>query len=232
VQAPPSSPRPGRARRTFEAIYELGYQALRILVLLFFRPLFLVRRVGPPPELPAGPLIVCANHASYLDPVFLQLAIRRRVVFVMTNDFYVLPAGRWFFRAARAIPVASGRLARRGLEAAVGQLREGRVVGIFPEGRLSPDGSLDRPQRGVSVLARMGSAPILPAGMFGNHRAWSRDARWGRRADVRIAFGPLIPPPNSTPPGREAEREYARRIMTAVAEAREVARGVGRSQVP
>ena len=229
---PPSTPKPGFLRRLWEGVYGLGYEALRVVILLFLRPLFQIRRVGPQPKLPPGPLIVCANHASYLDPVFLQLVIRRRVVFVMTNDFYVLPSMRWFFWAARAIPVASGRLAKTGLERALGQLRQGRIVGIFPEGRLSPDGSLSRPQRGVSLLARMGRAPILPAGLFGNHRAWPRGAAWGRRSDVRVAFGPLIPPPDSTPPGREAERTYARRIMAAVAEAREMARAGGRSQAP
>lgn len=230
---PPSTPpEPGPLRRVLGGVYELGYQGLRALVLFFFRPLFLVRRVGPEPKLPDGPVIVCANHASYFDPVFLQLMLPQRVVFVMTNDFYVLPLGRWFFWAARAIPVASGRLAKTGLERALLELRKGRAVGIFPEGRLSPDGSLGRPQRGVSLLARMGPAAILPAGIFGNHRAWPRGASWGRRSDVRIAFGPLIPPPDSTPPGREAERAYARQIMDAIAKAREVAREGGRSQAP
>lgn len=230
--SPPPTPRPGLLRRAVEGAYELGYGALRVVVLMFFRPLFLVRRVGPLPAFPPGPLIVCANHASYFDPVFLQLVIRRRIVFVMTNDFYVLPAGRWFFWAARAIPVASGRLAKTGLERALVQLRKGRVVGIFPEGRLSVDGSLSRPQRGVALLARMAQAHVLPVGMFGNHRAWSRDARWGRRSDVRIAFGAPIPPPAPAPLGREAERAYARTIMSAVAEAREIARLAGHSPIP
>ena len=229
---PPSPPSPGFVGRALEGAYELAYGALRIVILLFFRPLFLVRRVGPMPALPPGPLIVCANHASYFDPAFLQLVIRRRIVFVMTNDFYVLPSGRWFFWAARAIPVATGRLAKTGLERALVQLRKGRVVGIFPEGRLSPDGEIGRPQRGVALLARMARAHILPAGMFGNYRTWSRDAKWAKRSDVRIAFGPLIPPPDPTPPGREAERAYARRIMAAVAEAREMARAGGRSPHP
>ena len=229
---PPPPPNPGALRRAVEGAYDLGYGALRVVVLLFFRPLFLVRRVDPLPAFPPGPLIVCANHASYFDPVFLQLVIRRRIVFVMTNDFYVLPAGRWFFWAARAIPVASGRLAKTGLERALLQLRKGRIIGIFPEGRLSPDGSLTRPQRGDALLARMGRAHILPVGMFGNHRTWSRDARWARRSDVRIAFGSPIPPPEPAPPGREAERAYAQRIMHAVAEARERARAAGYSPIP
>ena len=78
----------------------------------------------------------------------------------------------------------------------------------------------------------MGRAPILPAGMFGNLRTWSRDATWLKRSDVRIAFGPLLSPPPPIPIGREAERAYARTIMAAVAKARETARSTGRSTVP
>ena len=230
--APPPPPPTSIRTRYWDAVYELGYGTLRVFVLLFFRPLFLIRRVGPEPELPPGPVIVCANHSSYFDPVFLQLLIRRRIVFMMTNDFYAKASGRWFFWAARAIPVATGRRAKVGLERALGQLRRGRIVGIFPEGRLSPDGSIGRPQRGVSLLARMGRAPVLPAGIFGNHRTWPRGAVWGRRSDVRVAFGPLLDPPGATPPGREAERAFARRIMAAIAEARERARSGGHSQVP
>jgi len=232
VLAPTTPREAGPLRRLFEVGYEVAYQALRAAVLQFFRPLFLVRRVGSAPRLPPGPLILCANHASYLDPALLQLVLRRRIVFVMTNDFYSRPLARWFFRATRAIPVATGRLAKIGLDRALAHLRAGGVVGIFPEGRLSPDGSLAPPQRGVSVLARMGRAPILPAGMFGNLRTWPRDATWMRRSDVRVAFGPLLPPPPPIPIGREAERAYARNIMTAVAKAREIARSAGRSAVP
>jgi 1-acyl-sn-glycerol-3-phosphate acyltransferase len=221
----------------FRPIWNVGfalvYGVLRIALLLVFRPYCLVRRVGPRPPLPEGGWILCANHASYLDPVFLQLVVHRRVVFVMTNDFYSRRWGRWFFRLVGAIPVGSGRLAREGLEKMVRHLRQGQPLAIFPEGRLSTDGTLSEPQRGVAMIARMGQASILPAGIYGNLRAWPKGTRWMRRSDVRIAFGPLMPPPAAyPPPGRQEERAYAARIMIAVAEARERARLAGRGAHP
>jgi 1-acyl-sn-glycerol-3-phosphate acyltransferase len=120
-----------------------------------------------------------------------------------------------------------------GLERALVQLQRGQAVGIFPEGRLSLDGELTRPERGVAILARMAQAPVLPLGIYGNRRAWPRGAPWVRRSDVRVAFGPLIPPPPAHPaPGREEERAFARRIMAAVAEARERARKTGHGAPP
>ena len=230
---PPLTPLPsGLLNRIWDWAYGLGYGALRATVLLVFRPLFLVRRVGPPPAVPDGGWILCANHASYLDPAFLQLVLEHRIVFVMTIDFYARPWGRWFFRLVGAIPVASGRLAKQGLEKAVRLLRKGTPIAIFPEGRLSPDGAFSAPQRGVAVIARMGRAPILPAGIYGNLSAWPKGAPRPRRSDVRIAFGPLLDPPVAQPPGRQEERAYTKRIMDAVAQARELARSTGNGARP
>ena len=174
------------------------------------------------PKLPDGPFIVCANHASYLDPLFIQMILERRIIFVMTNRFYRRPAGRWFFRLVGAIPVGTGRLARDGLERAIALLRQGQSIGIFPEGRLSPDGSFGPAGRGVAIMSRMGRAPVLPLGIDGNLRAWPKGRTWMRRADVRIRAGSLLPPP--TGQTREEERRVARDVMAAIAEAREQAR--------
>lgn len=228
--APDRPTPPGVLGRAWNWLYEYGYQALRALVLLLARPLFLVRRVGNAPTLPDGPLIVCANHASYLDPGFIQVVLDRRLVFVMTNDFYKRWPARWFFKLVRAIPVGSGRLAHQGIERAVSLLRDGQAIGIFPEGRLSPDGSLGPARRGVAILARMGHAPVVTLGLDGNRQAWPRGSPWFSRANVRVAIGETLPPPPAHPaPGREEERAYAARVMDGVRQARERARASGGS---
>ncbi len=182
---------------------------------LLFRPLFLVRRVGRPPRLPDGPVILCPNHQSYLDPAFVQNVVRRRLVFVMTNDFYAARSANWFFRLVGAIPVGSRRLSWGGMRRAAALLRLGGALVLFPEGRLSLDGTIGRAQRGVAVIARRGRAPVIPVAIEGSIRAWPHGARWLKRANVRIAFGePLV---FTGPATREAEQAFANEVLDRVA---------------
>lgn len=212
--------RPGALGKAWRAGYEIGYGALKAMVLLLFRPLFAVRRVGPEPAWPAGGFLICPNHTSYLDPAFLQLVVPRRITFVMTNDFYALPFARWFFALVGAVPMARGRRARRALHRAAALVRRGHVVAFFPEGRLSQTGAPGEPQRGIGYLARRTGAPILPVGVAGAFRVWPRKARWFRRSDVRLLFGqPLrwsAPLTGSDEAQRSAERAFALHLMDRV----------------
>jgi 1-acyl-sn-glycerol-3-phosphate acyltransferase len=210
--------RPGRFGRAWRATYEVGYVALRSMVLLAFRPLFLVRREGPEPRWPTGGFLLCPNHTSFLDPGFVQMVVPRRVTFVMTNEFYVRAAGRWFFALVGAVPMAPGRMGHRGLRRAAALLRRGHVVVLFPEGRISVDGRPGHAHRGVGTLARLGRVPVIPVGIRGAAPTWPPEARWFRRSDVRVRFGePLawnglgmdIPAPER----RERERAFALTLM-------------------
>lgn len=209
--------RPGPLGAAWRATYEAGYALLRGFVLLLFRPLFGVHRLTPHPRLPPGGFVLCANHTSYLDPVFLQLVLRRRVIFMMTNEFYARPAARWFFALVGAIPMSSGRLAHEGLRRAAAHLRRGHAVAIFPEGRLSRDGRPGAPQRGVGYLARRTGAPVLTAGIRGAFTAWPRGATWFRTSSVRILFGSMMRWDAAPGDVRTQERLFAQRVMADVA---------------
>ena len=195
--------------------YEFGYACLRAITALVFGPIFRVHTVGAPPRLPRGGVILCPNHASYLDPAFVQLCLARRVTFVMTNDFYANRWGRWFFQLVGAVPVGRGRLARRGLRRAIALLRRGHAVVVFPEGRLSRDGTMHHAQRGVAIMARRARAPIFPVAIAGSMRAWRRGACRPRRANVRVAFAPR-PMRWSGEPGRGAQQAFADAVMRSI----------------
>ena len=185
--------RPGSiVARLWRPAYEVGYQIFKGCVLFMMGPFYRTRRVGPKPQIPAGGVVLCPNHASYLDPAFVQLVLRRRVTFIMTNDFYELPAGRWFFKLVGAVPVGRGRLARAGLRRAMALVRRGHAIVLFPEGRLSTDGQPNRAQRGISRIARRTGAPIVPVAIAGGFQAWPKGARRPKRARVRVAFGPTM----------------------------------------
>jgi 1-acyl-sn-glycerol-3-phosphate acyltransferase len=142
--------------------------------------------------------------------------VPRRVTFVMTNDFYRSRVANWFFRLVGALPVGAGADGRSSFRRAMALLRMGGTIVLFPEGRLSPDGNLLRPQRGVSILARTTGATVVPVAIRGSRRAWGKGATRIRRADVRIAFGP--PMRWTGPGGRAEEQAFADRVMAAVAE--------------
>ncbi len=212
--------RPGSfTQKIWRPTYEVGYQVFKGSVLFFMRPLYNVRCVGPRPKLPADGVILCPNHASYLDPAFIQLVLQRRVTFVMTNDFYTLPAGRWFFKLVGAVPVGSGRMARAGIRRAMALVKRGHAVVVFPEGRLSQDGQPNRAQRGIARIARRTGAPVIPVAIAGAYHAWPRGAKAPGLARVRIAFTPPMRfEPDPEADKKKHEQRFADAVMAAITE--------------
>jgi len=212
-------------KHAWRPLYEFGYQCLKAAVTLGFGPIWGVRRVGRRAHLPEGAVVLCPNHASYLDPAFVQLCVRRRLTFVMTENFYRLAWGRWFFKLVSAVSIGRGRQGRKGLRRAMALVRTGHAIVVFPEGRLTEDGRLNRAQRGIGRLARRLGAPVIPVGIAGGRQAWGKGALRPGRARVRVAFGrPLTwldaPARDEGTSRRQAEQRFADRLMAEIARVR------------
>ena len=141
-----------------------------------------------------GAAIVAANHTSTLDPLLLLLASRRRLIrFMVDRASYRLPAigplVAWSCRLDGAIPVDRSGHDPAAILVAVRALREGSVVGIFPEGALSVDHVLRAPELGVAMLALLSGAPVVPVYIHGTRRHRSLADDYFRRANVRVYFG-------------------------------------------
>lgn len=170
--------------------------ALRACFVLAYPPLSLVFRfrTGGSKNLPArGGAIVCANHASLLDPIVLQAALPRPIVYLMTAEYYDRRGLRWFCRTFEAIRVddAGGNFAA--LKRTGEALQGGDVIGIFPEGAISRDGRLRSFHSGAVVLALTHGVPLVPVWIEGTFRALPRDATWIRRARISVTTGRPIP---------------------------------------
>ncbi|MBX3465021.1 MAG: 1-acyl-sn-glycerol-3-phosphate acyltransferase [Planctomycetes bacterium] len=158
------------------------------LLRLWFR----LRVVGPPP--PPGGCVLAANHTSFVDPIVLGAAVRRRVVFLMTEVVYRSRSLGWFFRWNHAIPVALRGGNREALRTARAVLQQGRVVGVFPEGGLSRDGRLLLGSPGAVSLVLNENVPIVPVGITGAGAAFPPGSRWPRPRRITVAFGePILP---------------------------------------
>ncbi len=114
-----------------------------------------------------GPLIVLSNHLSNTDPVIVQYSSPRLINFMARRDLFRLPVIGWLTNWWRAFPVTQSSPDREALKRAIHLLEKGHAVGVFPEGRLSPDGRLLPLSRGVALLVRRTGATCVCVGLRG-----------------------------------------------------------------
>jgi len=117
----------------------------------------------------SGPAILCPNHISFLDSMFLMLTVPRNISFVGKAEYMDSWKTKHLFPALGMIPIdrSGGEKAQTALDAAGDVLRRGELFGIFPEGTRSRDGKLYKGRTGAARLALEVGCPIYPVGVVG-----------------------------------------------------------------
>ncbi|MGB2758290.1 MAG: lysophospholipid acyltransferase family protein [Acidimicrobiia bacterium] len=139
-----------------------------------------------------GPVILAANHRSFLDSIFVPLLIPRKVTYVAKAEYFDSRKTAWFFRSIGQIPIRrdGGSASDGALLAAQEVLEHGGVMGIYPEGTRSRDGYLHRGHTGVARLALATGAPIIPVGLIGTDEAQPSDKKFPRiNKRITVRFG-------------------------------------------
>jgi 1-acyl-sn-glycerol-3-phosphate acyltransferase len=144
-----------------------------------------------------GGFLLAANHISHFDPFIISSVVRRKIDWMAMAEFFPLPVLGFLLRAVDAFPADRHRADRATIRTAIERLREGRIVGLFPEGGIRDgtrsllEGAPLRP--GASTLAHIAGVPILPCVIVGSDRLYSKKS-WLplRRTPVWIAFGDPI----------------------------------------
>jgi 1-acyl-sn-glycerol-3-phosphate acyltransferase len=173
------------------------YWVLKAVLTPVLRGLYRVRVHGRANVPAKGPLILAANHRSFLDSLFLPLVIGRRVTFVAKAEYFESKKTAWFFRGVGQIPIRreGGSASEGALAAATDVLESGGVFGIYPEGTRTRDGFTHRGHTGVARLAMRTGAPIIPVGMVGTDECQPIDKKLPRLfRKVEVRFGAPIPP--------------------------------------
>ncbi len=166
-------------------IYSLVPEFLmRFLVWLLISLLYRIDRRGLEHIPDEGAAVVACNHVSFVDAVILGGSVRRPVRFVMYHTIFKIPVLSFIFRTARCIPIAPARENAALLNAAYAEiekaLAEGELIGIFPEGGLTPDGSIQPFKTGIERMIEKSPVPVIPLAVRG---LWA--SMWSRR-DSRL----------------------------------------------
>ncbi len=151
----------------------LKFVAIGPVVHLVYRP-----RAEGTEHVPAtGAAILASNHLSAADWIFMPMSVRRRVTFLAKAEYFTGTGlkgflRRAFFSGAGQVPIdrSSASAAEDAIQTGIRILREGKLLGIYPEGTRSPDGRLYRGKIGVARMALETGAPVVPVAMVYGRR--------------------------------------------------------------
>lgn len=150
--------------------YRLAAGFVRVVFTPFFRP-----KVYDEEKMPkTGRVILCGNHQSMLDPVFIGIYTRRPVHFMAKQQLFSFKPLAWILRNIGVFPVNREGSDIRALKNALQILKTEEVLGIFPEGTRVSTIDIDNFKEGVAVIAMRSKADIMPVRIHSTYKPFSR----------------------------------------------------------
>jgi len=164
--------------------YRLGWYAFRFVFATYFH-----WRVFHPERVPlTGPVILAANHASFIDPPLVGAGARRHISFLARKTLFHSLVGV-ALRSWRVVPVDRDGGGGAGLKAILDRLLEGGAILLFPEGTRTSDGQLQAARSGIGLVVIKSAAPVVPVRVFGTYQAYGRDRRFPLPHRLLVKYG-------------------------------------------
>lgn len=159
-----------------------------------------------------GAAVLVCNHVSFVDALIIGGVVQRPIRFVMDHNIYNLPIMHFLFKAGKTIPIASRKENMSMLEQSfldIDQaLKDGDLICIFPEGRITDNGDIYPFKPGISRILSNTPVPVVPLalrGLWGSFfsrkdgRAMTRPLRRGVFSKIALIGAPVVPAAEATP---------------------------------
>lgn len=171
---------------------------LRFIAWLLVHFMYRLRTSGLENIPERGPALLVCNHVGFVDAIAISAACRRPIRFIMESSIFRIPVLSTIFKGMKAIPVAPAKedpeVYERAFRIVAEELRDGHLVCIFPEGRLTPDGEVAAFRPGMMRILKDSPVPVVPMALSGLWNSmFSRKygplwKRWPRRLWARITL--------------------------------------------
>ncbi|TML07364.1 MAG: 1-acylglycerol-3-phosphate O-acyltransferase, partial [Actinobacteria bacterium] len=201
-----------RARR--RGVNPIVYWLVRAVLQPFAHLYWRLSRIGREHIPQEGPVILAANHRSFLDPFVIGMMARRPLYYMAKKELFRGRFVSWILSSLGAFPIDRGRGDQDSMRTAREILERGDCVLVFPEGTRVRPGPLGRPKRGVGRLALETGAPVIPVAVFGTEkvrRGWRI-----RPHKVRIRAGRPLRFPQVDQPSPQLAGAVTERIWPCV----------------
>ena len=158
-----------------------------------------------------GAAVLVCNHVSYVDAIVIAACVRRPIRFVMDHRIFAVPLLNFIFRTMRAIPIAPAKedavLKERAFTEAADALKAGEIVCIFPEGKITDNGELNRFRPGLQRILEKEPVPVVPMalrGLWGSFFSRNSSGKAMRRlrglfSKIALVAGAPVAPARATP---------------------------------
>lgn len=148
------------------------YVICRMLARIAFKLLYRLEVRGIE-HIPAeGPVVLCSNHKSLQDPITLGVYVPRKVHYMAKAELFKVPLLGSLITAVGAFPVKRGGVSKEAIRTAINLLKEGKVMGIFPEGTRNQ--SVGMGKRGAVTMAMRAKATVVPVALVGDYRLFRK----------------------------------------------------------
>ena len=183
---------------------------MRFLAWLLIHTFYRVDKEGLDRIPEEGACVLVCNHVSYVDAVVIAACVRRPVRFVMDHRIFRVPLLSFIFRTMRTIPIAPAKedatMKERAFAEVAQALRNGEIIGIFPEGKLTDTGELNPFRPGIQQIIDTTPVPVVPLalrGLWGSFFSRSSSGKAMRRlrgifSRIALVAAPPVPPDRVT----------------------------------
>lgn len=121
-----------------------------------------------------GAALICLNHIHALDPVFAVIHVKRMVYAMAKEELFQGKVKNWFFRKLGVFPVKRGKTDIEAVRVAEEHLKKGDLLAIYPEGTRNGMKKGLKPKRGAAMLAINTKVPVVPVGMTGSFKPFTK----------------------------------------------------------
>ncbi|XJZ26061.1 lysophospholipid acyltransferase family protein [Bacillota bacterium Lsc_1132] len=150
------------------------YSFARSVVKSVFTPLFRIEIIGLENFPKEGGVLLCTNHIHNFDPPVVGITAPRPVHFMAKEELFKVPVLGEIVRKCNAFPVKRGMSDREALRKGLTLLKEGHVLGLFPEGTRSRTGELGKGLAGAGFFALRSQSAVVPCAIIGPYKSFRK----------------------------------------------------------
>ena len=146
------------------------YNFIKLILFYFFKIIFRYKVIGEHNIPKNGGVIIASNHISLWDPPVVGAGLNRPINFMAKEELFSNSIIKWVITTMKAFPVKRGAADRNAIRHAINLLKNGEILGLFPEGTRSKNGELGKPEPGIAMIALKAGVPIVPAAIIGTNK--------------------------------------------------------------